>query len=209
MRKLFGLMLGCLMVLSAACVFGEGEIYVSSVKKMPAKAGASAGSKVTVVLNDCLEVRDITISKSEGKVSIQYPTYVSKNGKEYPQFEVLSEQARTEIEKAVATEKPSEKSSKTLTFKVAKLSKMKRQSSLLAFVSVDFNNAVRVECKVMNSKKGPWISWPAAKDEKSGKYLKQILIVNQNVKNVVENSIMKKYKDSGAEQSEEGSVTEE
>jgi len=213
MRKFFGLLMGCLMLLSVVCVFGENvavagksEIFVTSVKKMPAKTG----EKATIVLNDCLEVRDILVSKADGKVNLKYPTYVSKAGKEYPQLEVISEQAKMEIEKAIATGKPSEKASKTLTFKVSKFSKMRKStSSMKAFVSVDFNNAVRVECKVMESKKGPWISWPSVKDEKTGKYLKQILLINANVKNVVENSLLKKYKDSGEEQSEEGSVTEE
>ena len=203
MRKYFGMLFGCFMLLSAAYVFGEGEVYVTKVKKLgPAKA--------SVVLNDCLEVRDIAITKVDGKTVITYPTYVSKKGKEYPQFEVLSEQARAEIEKAVTTVKPSVKSSKSLMFKVSKFSKMKNStSSMKAFVSVDFNSAVRVECKVMEGKKGPWVSWPSVKDEKTGQYLKQVLIINQNVKNVVENSILRKYKDSGSESADEGTVSEE
>ena len=113
------------MLFSSAVVFGEavvaesnGEIFVSSVKKVPAKTG----EKATVVINSCLEVRDIAITKAGGKVEITYPTYVSKAGKEYPQFEVLTEQAKMEIEKAISTGKPSDKSSKSLTFKYTKLS---------------------------------------------------------------------------------------
>jgi len=207
------------MLLSAVGIFGEdvagsgkSEIFVTSIKKLPVKAAAAVSTveKATIVLNDCLEVRDIMVNKAGGKVNIVYPAYISTNGKEYPQFEVISEQAKMEIEKAIATGKPSEKAAKSLTFKVAKFSKMKKTtSSVKAFVSVDFNSAVCVECKVMDGKKGPWISWPSVKDEKTGKYLPQILIINANVKNVVENSILRKYKDSGEEQSEEEGDQEE
>jgi DNA-binding cell septation regulator SpoVG len=203
MRRFFGSLLVVLLMGTAALVYAEGEIYVTSVKKL--------GGKTAIVLNDCIEVRDIVVAKTDGEVTIGYPVYVSGKGKEYPQFEVINEQAKAEIEKAVTSGKPSDKSSKTLTFKVSKFSKMKRQSTLKAFASVDFNGAVRVECKVMDGKKGLWVAWPSAKDQKSGKYQKQVLILNSNVKNVVEKSLLKKYAEpaAGEEKADDTSVQEE
>ncbi len=201
MRRYIAFFAGCLMILSTAVLSAETQIYVTSVKKMPAEEGSGVKEVATVVLNDCLEVRDIGVVSAEGMKTLKYPIYVSKSGKEYPQFEVLTKQAKDELEKAVFGGKPSESSSKEISFKVSKFSKFNRPSSLKAFVSVDFNNAVRVECKVMGGKKGPWISWPSAKDENTGKYKKQIIIINAKVKNIVEKSIMDKYNKMSSESS--------
>ena len=201
MRRTFAFFVGCLMFLSAAVLSAESKIYVTNVKKVPAEEGSGVKEYATVVLNDCLEVRDIGVVTAEGMKTLKYPVYISKNGKEYPQFEVLTKQAKDEIEKAVFGGQPSAASSKEISFKVSKFSQYTRPSSLKAFVSVDFNNAVRVECKVMGSKKGPWVSWPSVKDENTGKYKKQILIINNKVKDIVEKSIMAKYKKMSSESS--------
>jgi DNA-binding cell septation regulator SpoVG len=60
------------------------------------------------------------------------------------------------------------------------------------FCAVDFNNAVRVECKVMKSKKDPWISWPSRKPEEGGKWVKQILI-KKKVRKIVEKDLLDRY----------------
>jgi len=202
MRRFFSFFVGCFMLLSVAGLYAENEIYVTKVTKVPAAEGSGVKEIATIVLNDCLEVRDIGVVKAEGMKTLKYPVYISKNGKEYPQFEVITKQAKDEIEKAVFGGKPSAKTSKVISFKISKFSKFTRPSSLKAFVSVDFNNAVRVECKVMESKKGPWISWPSVKDEATGKYPKQVLIINKKVKGVVEKSIMDKYTSMGSESSD-------
>ncbi|OQA90299.1 MAG: putative septation protein SpoVG [Elusimicrobia bacterium ADurb.Bin231] len=192
MRKWMGLLLGLMLVVSVAPVYGEGEIFVTAVNKI-ASTKKGVPDTYRVILNDSIEVKDIVMEKSDGKTVIKYPVYTSARGKVYPQFEVLSEQASAEIEKSVKTGKPSATVAKSMTFKISKFSKLKRPSTLKAFASVDFNNAVRVECKIMGGKKGPWVSWPAVKDETTGKYNKQVSVVNKNVKKVVENSLLKRY----------------
>lgn len=208
MRRFFAFFVGCFMLLSVVGAYAANEIYVTKVKKVPAAEGSGVKEIATIVLNDCLEVRDIGVVKAEGMKTLKYPIYVSKAGKEYPQFEVLTKQAKDEIENAVFSGKPSSKTSKEISFKVSKFSKFTRPSSMKAFVSVDFNNAVRVECKVMESKKGPWISWPSVKDETTGKYKKQVQVINFKVKNIVEKSLMDKYSKMSSESSDEG-VSEE
>jgi DNA-binding cell septation regulator SpoVG len=193
MRKYTGLILGLALMFSAVSAFAEGEVYISNVKKVPAEGSGAVKEIATIVINDCLEIRDIGVVKMEGTKSLKYPVYVSKKGKEYPQFEVLTKQAKDEIEKAIYTGKPSQKTSKAITFKISKFSIFTRPSSLKAFASIDFNNSVRVECKVMTGRKGPWISWPSNKDEETGKYKKQILVTNKKVKDIVEKALLDKY----------------
>jgi len=204
MRKVFGLLLGCLLAVSFAVpVFAAGEIYVTSVEKTPVTDGGAVKEMATVVLNDCIKVKEIQVIKVGGRISLKYPTYVSKAGKEYPQFEPLTKQAKDEIEKAVESGKPSAKSSKQISYKISKFSKFNRQSVLKVFCAVDFNNAVRIECKVMEGKKGPWISFPSRKPEGGGKWVKQILITNKKLKSAVEKALMDKYKTMGSESDED------
>ncbi|MFA5778637.1 MAG: hypothetical protein WC947_00665 [Elusimicrobiota bacterium] len=204
MRKVFGLLLGCLLAVSFAVpVFAADEIYVTSVEKAPVEDGGAVKEMATIVLNDCIKVKEIQVIKVGGRISLKYPTYVSKAGKEYPQFETLTKQAKDEIEKAVESGKPSAKASKQISYKISKYSRFTRASALKVFAAVDFNNAVRIECKLMESGKGPWISWPSRKPEGGGKWVKQILITNKKLKDAVEKALMDKYKTSASESSEE------
>ena len=110
MRKVFGLLLGCLLAVSFVVpVFAADEIYVTSVEKTPVEDGGAVKEMVTIVLNDCIKIKEIQVIKVGGQVSLKYPTYVSKKGKEYPQFEPLTKQAKDEIEKAVSSGQPSQK----------------------------------------------------------------------------------------------------
>jgi len=208
MRKFFAFFVGCFMLVSVSGMYADNEIYVTSVKKMPAAEGSGVKEIATIVINDCLEVRDIGVVKAEGMKTLKYPVYISKAGKEYPQFEVITKQAKDEIEKAVFGGKPSSKTSKAITFKVSKFSKFNRPSALKVFISIDFNNAVRVECKVMDSKKGPWIAWPSVKDENTGKYKKQVLVTNKKVRSIIEKSLLDKYNNMGSESSGGGDSEE-
>jgi DNA-binding cell septation regulator SpoVG len=200
--------LGCLLAVSFVAVdvnqlYAADEIYVTSVEKAPVEDGGAVKEMATIVLNDCIKVKEIQVIKVGGRISLKYPTYVSKAGKEYPQFEPLTKQAKDEIEKAIESGKPSSKSSKQISYKVSKFSRFTRQSALKVFAAVDFNNAVRVECKVMESGKGPWISFPSRKPEGGGKWVKQILLTNKKLKDAVEKALMDKYKSSASESSEE------
>jgi len=196
-------------LLPTSCLYAADEIYVTSVGKVPVEDGGAVKEMATVVLNNCIKIKEIQVIKVGGRISLKYPTYVSKAGKEYVNFETLTKQAKDEIEKAVSSGKPSSKSSKQISYKISKFSRFNRPSALKVFCSVDFNNAVRVECKVMsgNSKKTgksyELISWPSRKDEETGKYKKQILITNKKLKGAVEKALMDKYRAMGSESDEE------
>jgi DNA-binding cell septation regulator SpoVG len=186
---------------SAIPLYAEqsGEIYVTSVKKSPVENS----NAISVVLNDCIEVKEIQVNNVGGKIALKYPTYIAKKGKEYPQFKPLTKQAKDEIERAVSTGKLSTESAKSVTFRIAKFSKYMVPSTLKVFAAVDFNDAVRVECKILDGVKGPWVSWPARKPKNSRKWIKQVLIINEKVKNDVEKELLNKYKTMATETEEE------
>ena len=209
MRKVFGLMLGTLSVFLAFSVLhvvpvsAADEIYVTSVEKSPVEDGGAVKELATIVLNDCIKVKEIQVIKAGGRATLKYPVYVSKRGKEYPQFEVLTKQATDEIEKAVSSGKPSSKQVKAISYKISNFSPLRGQSARKVNVNIDFNNAVRVFCGVMESKKGPWISWPSAKNESTGKYVKQVLVTNKKLQDAVEKALLEKYSAGSKESSEE------
>jgi len=175
-----------------SAVNAADEIYVTSVEKAPVEDGGAVKEMATIILNDCIKVKEIQVIKVGGRTTVRYPTYVSKRGKEYPQFEPLTKQAKEEIEEAISSGKASKKSSKKISYKVAKFSQFRGQSVLKVFCAVDFNNAVRVECKVMKGRRGPWISWPARKPEEGRKWVKQILI-KKKVRKIVEKDLLDRY----------------
>ncbi|MFH0947974.1 MAG: septation protein SpoVG family protein [Elusimicrobiota bacterium] len=185
------------------CLYASDEIYATSVVKSPIENGSAVKKMATIVLNDCIKVKEIQIIKVDGRVSLKYPTYISKNSREYPQFEPLTKQAKDEIEKVVETGKPSAKESKSMSYKISKFSRFNSESALKVFCAIDFNNAVRLECKVMENGKGAWISWPSRKPDGEGKWVKQVIIINKKLKDSVEKELLDKYKTFVSESSEE------
>ena len=71
------------------------------------------------------------------------------------------------------------------------------------FIGTDIDTSLKceVECKVIEGRKGPWISWPSRKDETSGKYLKQVVFKSKEYQKKVENDLLNRYKTSSSESS--------
>lgn len=158
------------------------------------------GNQATVIINDFLKVREIKFKKRSGKItSLNFPTYISKSGRKYPQVKVKSEKLLQRIKKAILTKKPVGKRTPDIKFKITKLSPYTpkgKKSSLKAFCSVLFNNEIEVECKVMKSRYQDeyWIAWPARPPEGGGKWIDQVEIVKPSIKRKVEKTILSKYK---------------
>jgi DNA-binding cell septation regulator SpoVG len=200
MQKIISLVFVFLFVVSA---FAANEICVTNVEKKPVTNGGAVYEIATIALNDCIKVKEIQIIKVGGKTTLRYPTYVSANGREYPQFEPLTKQAKDEIEKAVLIGKPSVQVSKSVTFKISKFSRYRKKSALKVFVSLDFNNAIRIECKIMETDGEPWVSWPARKPIEGGQWVKQILIIDKKLQNDIEKALLQKYETIKSESDEE------
>ncbi|MBN1384428.1 MAG: septation protein SpoVG family protein [Elusimicrobia bacterium] len=188
-------------LLSAICLFAADNIYVTNVKKIPVDGDGIKKIMTTIVLNKRIKVKEIQIDRIDGKTILKYPTYVSEKGKEYPQFEPLTEQAKEEIKNAVINGKASEKSSKKITYKISKFTRYNGKSALKVFCAVDFNNSVRVECKIMEGKDGPWVAWPSRK-LKNGERIRQV-VIKKKIRKFIEADLIRRYREMLTESSEE------
>lgn len=174
------------------------EIVVTAVEVAPMDEGPVKGL-AKVVINDVLEISEIQVLKVGGRTSLKFPEYVSQKGKVYPQISVQTKQANDAILQAVETGKPSAGKAKAISFKVTKFSKFTRPSKLKVFAAVMFNDAIEVECKIMEGNKGPWISWPARKPDDGGrKWINQVVIKNKAVKDAIEKTLQERYSKMGS-----------
>jgi len=176
----------------------EEKLIVTSVSKL-------TSDMYEIVLNDMIVVKEIKLKKTKiGQreiINLQFPEYISKRGKVFPQVAVLSKDLTDRITSAIITSKVEQLPSPVEpSYKVNKFSPFRRSgSSLKIFASVIFAGTLEVECKVMEGKKGPWIAWPSRKDESSGKYKKQVVFKSREYQKKVENDLLNKYKTSGSE----------
>ncbi len=188
--------LSALAVLLAASLFSfaqvSKDIVVTEVEVAPVSEGAVKGL-ATIVLNNVIEISEIQVLKVGGRTSLKFPEYISKKGKVYPQITIHTKQANDAIVEAVETGMPSDEKAKAISFKVTKFSRFTRPSKLKVFAAVIFNDAVEVECKVMEGKRGPWISWPARKPEEGGRWIQQVKIRNKAVKDAIEKTLLERY----------------
>jgi DNA-binding cell septation regulator SpoVG len=178
----------------------EGKLVVTAVNKLSADT-------YEVVLNDMIVIKDIKLKKTKiGQreiVNLQFPEYVSKRGKIYPQVTVLSKDLTDRITSSILTSKVEQLPSPVEpSYKINKFSPFKRAGSKLKiFASVIFANSLEIECKVMEGNKGPWISWPAKKDESTGKYKKQVVFKSKEYQKKVEKELLSKYSTGKSESS--------
>lgn len=178
----------------------EEKLVVTSVSKI-------TDDMYEIVLNDMIVIKEIKLKKTKiGQreiINLQFPEYISKRGKVFPQVTVLSKDLRDRIISAIITSKADQLPTPVEpSYKINKFSPFRRsRSSLKIFASVIFAKTLEVECKVMEGRKGPWISWPARKDESSGKYKKQVIFKSREYRKKIENDLLNKYKVSISESS--------
>jgi len=195
-----------LLLFLCSCLFSQEtakKLWVTSVEK-------TGTNEYSITLNDLIVIKEIKVKKTKiGQreiVNLEFPTYISKRGKAYPQITVLDKTLQERIIKAITTstaEKPKEKVGEP-NFKISKFSPYKQsRSSLKVFASVVFEDSIEIECKVMEGKRGPWISWPARKDETTNKWVQQVSFSSKEYKKKVEQSLLSKYNVGKVESTEE------
>ncbi len=195
MRKflsVFAVMFMLSSVAFAQAAVAAREIVVTEVEVTSVDEGAVKGL-ATVLINNVLEIGEIQVLKVGGRTALKFPEYISKRGKVYPQITVHTKQANDALLKAIESGKASTEKAKSISFKVTKFSRFTRPSKLKVFAAVMFNDAIEVECKVMEGNKGPWISWPARKPEGGGKWIRQVAIKNKAVKDAIEKTLLERY----------------
>lgn len=176
-------------------------LYVTDVQKI-------AENLYSITLNDLIVIKEIKVKKTKiGQreiVNIEFPTYISKRGKAYPQIVVLDKDLNDRIIKAITTGKTEKVSSVVLpNYKLGKYSPYRRStSSLKVFASVIFEDAIEIECKIMEGRHGPWISWPSRKDETTNKWVKQVLFKSKDYQKKIEQELISRYKTEKVEENE-------
>lgn len=175
----------------------SGTVQQIAVTAVQVKTISPREKIAEITLNNAILIKEIKLSQENDKTTLIFPTYVSRRGKEYPQVKVLSKDAQETIEEAILTGKPTDRPNKqyTLSYKITKFSPYNQPSSLKVFCSVAINEAIEIECRVMEGNYGPWIAWPAKKSEETGSYIKQVLITNEALRQAIEKALLKKYKD--------------
>lgn len=167
----------------------SGEISVTEVEVK--------GNEARVIINNIIEINGIKIKKGD----VNFPVYISKSGKVFPQVRFLTKDARNIVVDAISNRKASKEIIKKINYKITKMSPYsKKGSSLKAFAAVTFNGVVEVECKVMKArykKKDYWVAWPARPPDKNkgeNKWQDQISIINKKIKSIVEKDIIDSMK---------------
>lgn len=169
-----------------------GEIIVTNVQVIKSQNYSEA----EITLNKSLMIKDISVMQAGGRIYLKFPEYISKKKRSYPQVMLLTKQANEEVKNAVINRKPSifkEAQPGNVSYKIVKFSKFKKESNLKAFVSISFNDAVQVECKIIDGRNGAWVAWPAVKSKKTGKWNKQFIIIDKKLKETIEQDLLEKY----------------
>lgn len=176
--------------------YAADPIVVSAVSvEQPEEGGPPMAE---VILNRAIKVREIKVIKTKTGTVLQYPEYVSRRGRRYPQVKMLTKEAADTVKQAILTGKPTPGGDKVrnISFRVESVFPL-RSPTRKANAEVVFNDAVQVTLGVMKSRYGQdeyWIAYPARKDEASGRWLNHVQILNQRLKQAVEQKVISEYK---------------
>ncbi|MBR3628214.1 MAG: septation protein SpoVG family protein, partial [Elusimicrobia bacterium] len=77
-------------------------------------------------------------------------------------------------------------------YKINKCNIIKNPKTVLAFMSVIFNDAIEINCNVLNGKYGLWVAWPSIKEK--DKWNKLFEIQDKKLKEDIETELIKYYK---------------
>ncbi|MBA3066803.1 SpoVG family protein [bacterium] len=178
-------------------------LTVTEVEVTPVQGAGTTKAVASIVLNNAIKISEIKVKEIAGKTKLDFPAYVNKRGKVYPQIKILDPAFEKDVIDAINKKEPSAKTSSQISYKVSKYSPFTRGGSKLkVFCAMTFNNKIEIECKIMEGKWGGWVSWPARAPAGGGTWINQVEIKDKKLKEVVEQSLTKRY------ESESGSSTE-
>lgn len=166
-----------------------GEIVVTGLTS----GTAVSSPEVSVTLNGFLVIKEIKVRQVGDRISLQFPEYVSRKKRVYPQVVLLTRQANEAVRKAVAGGKAEAGKAISTRFAISRFSPFRGRSVIRVLATVSFNDAVAVECKVMEGKNGPWIAWPSRKSKESGQWVRQVVFTDKRMKEAVEQALLERY----------------
>ncbi|MFH2070665.1 MAG: hypothetical protein ABIJ11_05575 [Elusimicrobiota bacterium] len=185
-------------ILPLAVAQNTPNVIVTDIKKTDRGHKQSA----EIVLNNLIRIKEIQVTREAGRTTVKFPAYISRKGRVYPQVKILSEELMDAITKTIETGEGTRVdalSGKT-DFRINRFSPYRgKNSPLKVFASVVFNNALEIECKIMEGvsrKTGrpyKFVSWPSRKDDSSGRWLKQVEITQKHHRNKIEKALLNRY----------------
>jgi len=167
-----------------------GEIYVTDVKSQ----NGPGGRVFEITINRSVIIKDIRLVNADREKLLEFPEYVSQSGHVYPQVVFNSTKTSDYVKFTVINNSVTPAGNCKTEFKITKFEKFLKKSKLKALASVSFNDELEVECKIIESKHGPWVAWPSKKSEKSGEWEKQVFVLDKKLREGVEKALLQRYK---------------
>ena len=166
-----------------------GEIVVTDVKKE--KNNGRQSYEITI--NNCITIRDIEVIERGPRKELKFPDYISQKKQAFPQAMLLTRQSNEAVKKAIFEGAVGAGQIPLTEYKITQFSKFNKKSSLKVICAVSFNDAVEIECKIIEGKNGPWVAWPSRKLKNKGGWVDQIVITDKRMREAVEQDILSKY----------------
>ena len=161
------------------------EIFAANLKVTKL---TTANNKINIEFNNTLQFFDFTL-ESNNLIS---PFYENK-GNKYYFFYFLDRNFKMDIIKIInKKEKINDNSKEKIQYKINKCNIIKNPKTILAFMSVIFNDNIEVNCNILNGKYGLWVAWPSIKEKE--KWRKIFNIKDKNLKEEIEVILLKHYK---------------
>lgn len=146
-------------------------------------------NKINIEFNNILQLQDFVLTDG----NLISPFYES-NGTKYYFFYFLNRKTKQDVIDKI-NKKENSFSNKTnikTEYKINKCNIVKKPKTILAFMSVIFNDNIEINCNILNGKYGLWVAWPSLKE--NDKWRKIFDIKDKNLKDKIETDLLKYYK---------------
>lgn len=145
-------------------------------------------NKINIEFNDTLQLHDFTLTDG----NLISPFY-ENNGNKYYFFYFLDRNLKKDIIDKINNKNNSfSKDNDKIEYKINKCNIVKNPKTILAFMSVIFNDNIEISCNILNGKYGLWVAWPSIKEK--DKWIKLFNIKNKELKEEIETKLLKLYK---------------
>ena len=119
--------------------------------------------------------------------------FYENNGNKYYFFYFLDRNLKKDIIDKINNKNNSfSKDNDKIEYKINKCNIVKNPKTILAFMSVIFNDNIEISCNILNCKYGLWVAWPSIKEK--DKWIKLFNIKNKELKEEIETKLLKLYK---------------
>jgi DNA-binding cell septation regulator SpoVG len=119
--------------------------------------------------------------------------FYENNGNKYYFFYFLDRNLKNDIIDKINNKNNSfSKDNDKIEYKINKCNIVKNPKTILAFMSVIFNDNIEISCNILNGKYGLWVAWPSIKEK--DKWIKLFNIKNKELKEEIETKLLKLYK---------------